>query len=145
MLHVPKYYTISSYLILIDTITRPFIFPSLWSILIPSVTRSLRICLISFYPFHYLSLLFPYLPPPYPSINILLSAFHFSSLFFSHFSCFAFPFPFTPYLLLFPLFPFFLQIVYGESSLKVAESMQNLATILGSQGLLKEAETYLRK
>ena len=36
-----------------------------------------------------------------------------------------------------------LQLVYGEYSLKVAESMQNLATILDSQGLLIEAEKLL--
>ena len=37
------------------------------------------------------------------------------------------------------------QIVYGEHSLKVAESMQNLATVLHSQGHLKEAESMLKK
>jgi hypothetical protein len=37
------------------------------------------------------------------------------------------------------------QIVHGDHSLKVAESMQNLATILDSQGHLREAEDLLEK
>ena len=35
------------------------------------------------------------------------------------------------------------KVVYGERSIKVAESKQNLATILDSQGFLQEAEALL--